>query len=149
MRFPYLSGILRAGWRISFRWGGIRLLLLRVGRWLAGTSDSGGSNVVRPNIDSKVLESVAVLGALFGIFLRKCQHRFIVISMVINGVFVDGWHVQDAVQKIYRPDRVERRAGNGVAKVADRVQRSSDFERARTDNCFGSGIGSAPMACPV
>lgn len=106
MKLSYLAGSCCAGRRITLRRRGVRFLLLRIWRWLAGAPDSGGSNIVGPNIDGKVLEGIAILGALLGILLGECQHGLVIVSMVVDRVFIDSWDVENAMQKINGPDCV-------------------------------------------
>lgn len=147
MRMALLSSALRLSRRRRSRGSGLRLLLLL--HSLSSASDTWGSDIVRPRINGKVLQGIAVDDALGRVLLGQSQHGVVVISVVVYDVLAHGRDVQDAVQQVDSPDGVEGGSGDGVAQVADRVERAADFKRARADDGLLGGILAAPVSSPV
>ena len=90
--------------RISL--GSSRLLLLFLLLNLTSTSLSRSSNVVRPNVNGKVLQSITVDGALGRILLGESQSVGVVLGEVVDCLLADDRDVENAVKKVGGPEGV-------------------------------------------
>lgn len=75
---------------------------------------------MRINIDSKVLQRIAVNDRLRRVLLRELQKTSVVLCKVVHYLLGDGWQVEDAVEQVCSPEGVKGGLGDGVALAADR-----------------------------
>lgn len=124
---------------------GFGLLLLD----LTSATDTRSGNVVGVDVNGKVLESVAVDGALLGVGLGESHDVGVVLGEVVDDLLADGGDMKNTVQQIGGPVSVELGGGDGVATVADRIEILADLEREAADDSFGGSVVTSPVASPL
>jgi len=90
--------------RISL--GSSRLFFLFLLLNLTSASLSRSSNVVRPHVNGKVLQSITVDSALGRILLGKGQSVGVVLGKVVDCFLADDRDVKNAVQEVSCPEGV-------------------------------------------
>lgn len=90
--------------RISL--GSSRLLLLFLLLNFTSTPLSRRSNVIRPDINCKVLESITIDGALGRILLGEGKSVGVVLGEVVDCLLADDRDVENAVKKVGGPESV-------------------------------------------
>lgn len=116
---------------------------------LAGASDTGGSDIVGPDVNGEVLQRVAVDDGVGGVVLCELEGLGVVLGVVLDGALGDEGHVEDAVEEVGGPEGVELGVGDVVAQAADGSQGAADLKGERADDGLLGGVGAAPVARPA
>jgi hypothetical protein len=115
---------------------------------LTGTSNPRSSNIICPDINGKILQSITINLALLRLLLGETQRISIVLSEVVDDALADEGDVKHAVEEIGGPIGVEGGVGDGVAQVADRGKGTADFKGAAADDGLGGGVFTTPVTSP-
>ena len=118
---------------------------------MAGTSNIRHSDIVRIDLERKVLEGVRVADSLarIGLSERKDTRVLRCIAVVFDDALTDIRDVQKAVQKIGGPIEVGGAVGDVVAEHAHALQWTAENVGAVADDGFGGGVGATPVTGPV
>jgi len=123
----------------------ISLLLSRSPR----TSLARQRNLHSVNIKSKVLQTVRVTNSLCRVVLRQLQALRVGICVVLSGTFADFGGVVETVHQVCGEVCCELVVSDGVAIAAHGLQGFARRVGKRADDCFISGIFTAPVATPT
>lgn len=123
----------------------ISILLSRSSR----TSLARQRNLHSVNIKSKVLQTVRVANCLCRVVLRQFQALRVGICVVLGSALADFGGVVQTVHQVCGKVCCELVVGDGVAIAAHGLQGFARCVGKRADDCFISGIFTAPVATPT
>jgi hypothetical protein len=132
-------------------WGSVRVLGRRHGSVMACTANARNGNVVSVDLESKVLERVAVSDGPCGVCLGKLEDTRVFggRAVVLDNTLADLGDVKEAMEKVRCPVGVCGTVRDVVAKHAQAIQRLTDLVGQVTDDSFRGCILSTPVASPA
>lgn len=95
---------------------------------MARASNARNSDVVRIDLESKVLKGVGVSDGLVGVGFCESQDAGVLVcaAVVLDDALADLGDVQKPVQKVRGPVEVGRAVGHVVAEHAHALQRTAE-----------------------
>jgi hypothetical protein len=129
----------------------VRVLGRRHGSVMACTANARNGNVVSVDLESKVLERVAVSDGPCGVCLGKLEDTRVFggRAVVLDNTLADLGDVKEAMEKVRCPVGVCGTVRDVVAKHAQAIQRLTDLVGQVTDDSFRGCILSTPVASPA
>jgi hypothetical protein len=132
-------------------WGGVRVLRGRDSSVVARTSNTRNGNVVSVDLESKVLERIAVPDGPCGVCLGKLEDTRVFggRAVVLDNTLANLGDVKKAMEEVRCPVGVCGTVRDVVAKHAQAIQRLTDLVGQVTNDSFRGCILSTPVASPA
>ena len=117
-------------------------------RCLASAALARERDVVRIDVNGKVLQAVGVAHSLCGVRLGQRQTVIVRVGEVVNDTMADALEMEDAVDKVGCPVLVERAVRDGVTQTAKSVEGVASGVGQGADDRLIGGVGPTPVTSP-
>jgi hypothetical protein len=118
---------------------------------VAGASNTGYSDVVSVDLESEVLEGIAVANGLSRVGFSKLKNTgvFVCAAVVLHDTLTNLGDVEKAVEEVRGPVKVSSAVGDVVAEHAHALEGTTDLIGEVADYGLRGGVGSSPVASPA
>lgn len=86
---------------------------------LTRASDAGDGNIIGPGVDGKVLQRVTVKNRKLGVGDGELESVGVILRVMLETEVADQRYMENAVQQVRGPVRVQGRLGDGITATAD------------------------------